>query len=65
MDSWEDADDLYVIQCGVHTSAMRANLYVDDVPDPFDTYENVSLVHPSGEVGIEPQHLIITQTSSD
>ena len=48
----EDADDLYVIQCGVHTSAMRANLYVDDVPDPFDTYENVFLVHPSGEVGI-------------
>ena len=31
---------------------MRAYLSVDNVPDPFNTYENVFLVHPSGEVGI-------------
>ena len=51
--SWTpQVDDLYFIQCGIHTNLMRAYLYVGDVPDPFDTYENVFLVHPSGEVGI-------------
>lgn len=51
--SWTpQEDDLYLIQCGIHTNLMRASLYVSDVPDPFNTYENVFLVHPSGEVGI-------------
>ena len=31
---------------------MRGDLYVSDVPSPVDNYENVFLVHPSGEVGI-------------
>lgn len=51
--SWTpQVDDVYLIQCGIHTNLMRGYLYVQDVPDPFDTYENVFLVHPSGEVGI-------------
>lgn len=45
-------DNLYTIQCGIHTFAMRGDLFVSDVPSPVDNYENVFLVHPSGEVGI-------------
>ena len=51
--SWTpQVDDLYIIQCGIHTNLMRAYLYVDDVPEPYDDYGNVFLVHGSGEVGI-------------
>ena len=51
--SWTpQVDDIYLIQCGIHTNLMRGYLSVLDVPDPFNTYENVFLVHPSGEVGI-------------
>ena len=45
-------DDLYLIQCGIHTNLMRAILYVEDVPEPYDDYGDVFVVHPSGEVGI-------------
>jgi plastocyanin len=45
-------DDVYVYQCGIHTSAMRGWIFVDNPPAPVDNYENVFLVHPSGEVGI-------------
>ena len=45
-------DDLYLIQCGIHTNLMRAYLYVDDVPEPHDDYGDVLLVHPTGGVGI-------------
>jgi len=45
-------DDVYLYQCGIHTAAMKAFLFVDNPPSPHDNYENVFLVHPSGEVGI-------------
>ena len=51
--SWTpQVDNLYLIQCGIHTNLMRAYLFVDDAPDAHDNYENVFVVHPSGEVGI-------------
>tara|TARA_Y100000015_G_scaffold13750_1_gene13160 strand:+ start:140 stop:1969 length:1830 start_codon:yes stop_codon:yes gene_type:complete len=46
------ADDAYNIQCGIHTNLMRGILFVDNVPDAHDNYDNVVVVHPSGEVGI-------------
>lgn len=45
-------DDLYLIQCGIHTNLMRAILYVEDVPEPHDDYGDVLLVNPTGGVGI-------------
>lgn len=51
--SWTpQVDDLYLIQCGIHTNLMRAFLYVTDRPIAYDDYENVFLVHPNGGVGI-------------
>ena len=51
--SWTpQVDDLYLIQCGIHTNLMRAFLYVTDRPIAYDDYENVVVVHSDGGVGI-------------